>query len=62
MSICRAAFWRSVRAADMLAPIPKLDHSEDMPDMTLLTLETDRIEATSEPRRFSVCELPMKET
>jgi hypothetical protein len=48
MSASRAAFWRSVRDAEMLEPMPKLAHRADMPDMTLRMLETEWMEPTSE--------------
>lgn len=62
MSASRAAFWRSVLAAEMLAPIPKLDHSADIPDMTLLILETECIESISEPLLLDRCVLLRNET
>jgi hypothetical protein len=46
----------------MLAPIPKLFHSADIPDMTLRMLDTECIEPTSELRLRALCEFPRKET
>ena len=46
----------------MLAPIPKLDHSADMPDMTLRILETECIESISEPLLLDRWVLLRKET
>jgi hypothetical protein len=57
-----AAFCFSVRAADMPEPIPKLDHSADMLDMTLRTLVTERIEPTSELWLLDRWDWPRNET
>jgi hypothetical protein len=46
----------------MLEPIPKLDHREDMLDMTLRMLDTERIEPTSEPWLLERCDWPRKDT
>jgi hypothetical protein len=46
----------------MLEPIPKLAQRADMPDMTLLILETERIEPTSEPRLLERWDWPRKDT
>ena len=52
MSACSAAFCLSVLAALMLEPIPMLDHKADIDDITLRTLDTERMEPTSELRLF----------
>jgi hypothetical protein len=39
-----AAFCFSVFAAEFPEPRPKLDHNEDIPDITLRTLDTEWID------------------
>jgi hypothetical protein len=62
ISAWAAAFCLSDRAAEMLAPMPKLDHNEEIPDMTLLTLETECMEPTSEPWLLDLCVLLRNDT
>lgn len=55
-----AACCLSILAAELVPLRPKLDQSEDIPDMTLRILETECIEPWSEPPPFGL--LPRKET
>jgi hypothetical protein len=50
-SVSVAAFCFSVRAAELLVPSPKFDHKDDIPDITLRTLDTEWIDPWSEPAR-----------
>ena len=39
-----------------LEPRPKLAHREDIPDITLLTLDTECMDPVSEPRPLGRCD------
>jgi hypothetical protein len=62
MSESSAAFCLSVLAADILALMPRLAHNADMLDMTPPTLETERMEPTSESRLLERWVLPRNDT
>jgi hypothetical protein len=60
-SASMAAFCLSPLAAPE-EPMPKLAQSEDIPDITLLTLDTEWMDPVSEPRPLGRCDWVRKET
>jgi len=57
-----AAFCFSPRAAAPPEPRPKFAQREDMPDITLLTLDTEWVDTTSEARPLGRCDWLRNET